>query len=247
MEKQIITRTGDIDAMFKAGAHYGFARSRRHPSTAPFVFGVKNRTEIIDLEKTAISLAKASSFVAELAQAGKQVLIVGSKNEARDAVTKVAGTIDMPFVAGRWLGGTITNFVEIKKRIAKFEGLLVEREKGELAKYTKKERLLIDRQIAKLDRFFSGLVPMRQLPGALIVIDSNKEHIAVAEAVRAGIPVVALSSTDCDIKKVQYPIVANDSSSASIAYFLNELAKAYKEGVKLQSKKEATPEIKKVV
>lgn len=235
---------GDIDAMFKAGAHYGFARSRRHPSAAPFIFGVKNNTEIIDLEKTAVMFEKAASFLASLAAEGKQVLFVGSKNEARDAVLKAAELVDLPFVAGRWLGGTITNFGEIKKRVAKFEDRLREREKGELAKYTKKERLLIDREIAKLDRFFSGLVPMKQLPAAIVVVDSKREHIAVEEAAKAGIPVVAISSTDCDLKRVQYPILANDASASSVAYFLNELVHAYKEGKKLEVKKEAV-EVKK--
>jgi small subunit ribosomal protein S2 len=136
----------------------------------------------------------------------------------------------MPYVAGRWIGGTITNAPEVKKRVAKFEDLQKQKEKGELTKYTKKERLLIDREISNLDEMFSGIVSMKEMPKALFVIDPKKEFIAVAEAKKAGIPVVALCNTDCDITKVDYPIVANDSSVSSISLFISEIVKAYKSG-----------------
>jgi small subunit ribosomal protein S2 len=219
-----------IEAMFKAGAHFGYNKSRRHASTTPFIFGVKNKTEIIDLVQTAELLEKAMDFVKNLAKDGKQLLFVGSKNESLKAIKNTALATDMPYVAGRWVGGTITNFAEVKKRIAKFEDLLSQKEKGELVKYTKKERLLIDRQIAKLDKLFSGLVSLKDLPKALFVIDAKKEKIAVAEARKAGIPVVALCGTDCNLKEVNYPIVANDASVSSISFFTNEIAKAYKSG-----------------
>src|SRR3989339_412203 len=216
-----------IDEMFKVGAHFGYSKTRRHPSVAPYIFGVKNRVEIIDLEKTDDLLDKALNFVATLAKEGKQVLFVGGKNEARGSLKIAAESVGMPFVDGRWIGGTLTNFSEVKKRLAKLEDLTKQKEKGELSKYTKKERLMIDREIAKLNRFFSGILSLKDLPKALVVVDSKKEIIAVTEAQRMNIPVIALSGTDCDVTGITYPIVANDSSVSSITFFVNEIAKAY--------------------
>lgn len=219
-----------MEAMFKAGAHFGYQKSRRNPSISPYIFGLKNKVDIIDLEKTMEGLAKAQEFVRNLAKAGKQILFIGSKNEARDLVKLGAMSIDMPYVSGRWIGGTVTNAPEIKKRIAKFEDLQKQKEKGELTKYTKKERLLIDREIANLEEMFSGIVSMKEMPKAFFVIDPKKEFIAVAEAKKAGIPVIALLNTDTDISDIDYPIVANDTSTSSISFFISEIAKAYKEG-----------------
>jgi small subunit ribosomal protein S2 len=224
-----------IDAMFKAGAHFGYSKTRRHPSVASYIFGVKNKVEIIDLEKTEELLAKALAFIATLAKEGKQVLFVGGKNEARGALRLAAESAGMPFVDGRWIGGTLTNFPEIKKRLAKLEDLTKQKEKGELTKYTKKERLMIDREIANLDRFFSGILSMKDLPKAMVVIDSKKEEIAVTEARKMRIPVIALCGTDCDISLVDHPIVANDSSVSSIAFFASELARAYSKGKLLKA------------
>jgi small subunit ribosomal protein S2 len=219
-----------IDAMFKAGAHFGYQKSRRDPSTASFIFGTKNKVEIIDLEKTNEQLEKAEEFVSSIAKTGKQILFVGGKSEAKSFIKIGAESIDMPYVDGRWIGGAITNFPEIKKRIAKFEDLQKQKEKGELTKYTKKERLLIDREIANLDEMFSGIVSMKEAPKALFIIDPKKEFIAVAEARKAGIPVIALANTDCDIKIIDFPIVANDASTSSIAFFVSEIVKSYKAG-----------------
>ena len=217
-----------IDSMFKAGAHFGFSRSRRHPSTNNYIFGTKNKVEIINLEKTTELLDVAKEFVKKLAAEGKTILFVGGKNEAKDAVLKSAQSIEMPYVAGRWIGGTLTNFSEIKGRVAKLLDLNSKKEKGELSKYTKKERLLIDREIVNLDRFFSGLVKLGGMPGAVFVVDARKEHIAVKEAHSVGVPVISLCGSDNNIKEVEYPIVANDSSLSSIAFFVDEIAKAYK-------------------
>ena len=216
-----------IDEMFKAGAHFGYSKTRRHASVAPYIFGVKNRVEIIDLEKVDDLLEKALAFVSGLAKEGKQMLLVGGKNEARSALKLAAESVGMPFVDGRWIGGTLTNFPEIKKRLMKLEDLTKQKERGELSKYTKKERLMIDREIANLDRFFSGISSLKDLPKAVFVVDSKKEIIAVSEAKKMNIPVIALSGTDCDIALINYPIVGNDSSVSSIAFFVNQIAKAY--------------------
>jgi len=138
----------------------------------------------------------------------------------------------MPYVAGRWIGGTLTNFPEIRKRVLKLEMLTDQKEKGELAKYTKKERLLIDREIDGLRNYFEGLSLLKELPGALFVVDSKKEAIAMEEARKLGIPVMALCGSDCNIKEVDYPIPGNDSSKDSIAFFVNQIAHAYQGSVK---------------
>lgn len=219
-----------IDSMFKAGAHFGYSKSRRHPTVSPYIFGIKNKVEIFDLEKTTELLDAAKAFVSSIAKEGKQILFVAGKNEAREALKAGANALGMPVVAGRWIGGTLSNYSEIKKRIDKFEKLTADKEKGELAKYTKKERLLIDREIANLDRFFSGLIPMKEMPKALFVIDPKKEKIAVKEARDMGIPVIALLGSDCNLKEVEYPIPGNDASATSIKFFVNEIVAAYKAG-----------------
>jgi small subunit ribosomal protein S2 len=234
-----------IETMFKAGAHFAFSRSRRHPTAKPFVFGAKNKVEIFDLEKTSPKLEAAKAFVAQVALSGKQLLFVGGKSEARDIIAKAAASIDMPFSSGRWIGGTFTNFGEVRKRVEKMESLISKREKGELAKYTKKERLLIDREIDKLHRMFHGLVLMKEMPKALFVVDPRHEDIAVEEARAVGIPVIALAGSDCDLTLVDYPIPGNDSSVTSITFFVNEILHAFKEGKKTVSATQAaTPAAK---
>lgn len=234
MSEQKNTQNNEmIEAMFKAGAHFGYSKSRRNPSVSTYIFGVKNKTEIIDLEKTAELLSKAVDFISDLAKDNKKILFIGGKSEAKNAIKIGASSIDMPYVSGRWIGGTLTNSSEIKKRISKYEDLVSQKEKGELTKYTKKERLLIDRQIVNLEEMFGGIIGLKDLPKAVFVIDPKKEIIAVTEAKKMGIPVIALANTDCDIKAVDYPIVANDSSTLSISYFVNSIVEAYKKGKKV--------------
>jgi small subunit ribosomal protein S2 len=216
--------------MFKAGAHYGTPKSRRHPTISPFIFGKKESVEILDLEKTSVLLNKALAFISEIAKSGKQMIIVGGKNEVRDAVKNTGVSLKLPYVDGRWLGGTLTNFPEIKKRIEKFTKLMDERSKGGLTKYTKKERLLIDREIANFERFFHGIVDMKEMPKAMLVVDPRKEKIAIKEAQDMGIPVIAILGADCNIKDALYPIVGNDSSKASIEFFMSEISKAWNDG-----------------
>ena len=224
------TENGVIDALFAAGAHFGFVKSRRHPSAKPFIFGSKNAIEIFDLEKTSLELNKALAFVEKQGKAKAMGLIVGGKSEAREAVKKAGKDLEMPFVSGRWIGGTLTNFPEIKKRIMRLEELTTQREKGELTKYTKKERLLIDREIDKLTLYFGGLSTLESLPKFLIVIDPKKENIAVAEAKKMKIPVVALAGSVTNLHEVDYAIPANDSSRQSIEFIVGELVKAYNKG-----------------
>ncbi len=227
-----VNKTETINSLFKAGAHFGLGRSRRHPSMLPFIFGEKNKVEIFDLEITEPFLAKAKEYVASLAKTGRPILFVGGKSEARKAIKDGAESIAMPYVNGRWIGGSLTNFPEIRKRIEKFERLNSEKEKGELTKYTKKERLLIDREITKLETMFGGIVSMKDKPAALFIIDPRREMIAVKEAQDAGVPVIALMGSDCDVSTADFPIIGNDSSKTSIAFFVSQIVSAYQEGKK---------------
>jgi small subunit ribosomal protein S2 len=230
---------GLVESLFSAGAHFGFIKSRRHPSTKPFIFGVKNNIEIFDLEKTKDSLNEALAFVSELGSRGANILFISGKSEAKSAITSVAESINMPYVAGRFIGGTLSNFPEIKKRVDKLESWVSQKEKGELVKYTKKERLLIDREIEKLRTFFFGLSVMKKLPDAVFIIDSKKESIALKEAKTMGIPVIALCGTDNNLNEVDFPIPGNDSSRTSIEFFLKKVAESYKDG----QLKKATPAV----
>lgn len=224
MEKQAL-----IDKLFSVGAHFGYAPSRRHPSVAPFIFGTKGGTEIIDLEHTSTQLVEALGFIESLAQSRKAVLFVGSKAEAREAIVRVAERLGQPFVASRWIGGTLSNFPEIKKRVTRLAELVGMREKGELAKFTKHERLLIDREVADLDAMFGGLRSMAKLPDALVIVDPRHESGAVKEAALLHIPVIAILNTDCDRSNIAYAIPANDASTHSIAFILGEMATAYEQ------------------
>lgn len=218
-----------LDAMVAVGSHYGYSKTRRHPSTKPFIYATKDRSDLIDLTQTTTQLEKAKSFLAEVVRGGKQVLFVGVKPEAREAVREAALALRMPYVSERWIGGTITNFPEIKRRVEKLHELLDKKEKGEFSVYTKKERLLIERSIEKMDRNFGGLADMKSLPAAILLVDSRNEDTALKEAMYAHIPVVSLSNTDCDINAIDYPVVANDSSVASVKFFVEEFAKAIRE------------------
>ncbi|HUO56140.1 MAG TPA: 30S ribosomal protein S2 [Candidatus Paceibacterota bacterium] len=222
----------NIETLFEAGAHFGYARARRHPTATPYLFGTKDRTDIFNLDETGARIEAAIAFVQQLSGSGKQMLFVGGKHEVMSTVKMNAERIGQPYVAGRWIGGTLTNFKNIRKRIDLLEKSMGERERGELEKYTKKERLLIDRQIDELLGRFGGLVKMNELPGALFVVDTRHEDTAVREANQLGIPVIGLSSSDGDFSLIQYPIPANDTSVKSVSLITSLIAKAYEEGKK---------------
>lgn len=225
-----------IDAMFKAGTQYGYQKSRRHPSTTPYIFGTKNGVDIINIEKTKELFDKAMAEVKAYAGSGKTILFVGTKPEARQAVLETALALNMPYVTERWVGGILTNFHEIKKRIAKLLDLRDQKEKGGLDKYTKKERLLIDKEMEDMTKNFQGLTSVTKIPDAVFVIDSKKEHIAITEAKKMNLPVIALLNTDCNIKEVNFPIVSNDASVSSISFFLEKTKEIYREGASGENK-----------
>ena len=220
-----------IEEMFKAGVHYGYSKSRRHPSVSQYIFATKNGVDIINIEKTESLLTKALEAVAKLAASGKTILFVGTKPEARQQIVETALLLNMPYVSERWVGGALTNFPEIKKRIIRLLDLRDQKEKGGLDKYTKKERLLINKEMEDMTRNFQGLVGITKTPDAIFVVDPKKEHIAVTEARKMNLPVIALANTDCNLKQIEYPIVANDASISSITFFLSKIKEAYDNGL----------------
>jgi len=219
-----------VEELFRCGAHYGHSRSRRHASVKPFIYGFKNRSAIIDLGQTLVALEQAKTFLKAVAASGQQLLLVGTKPEASSAIESAAMRLGMPYVTSRWIGGTLTNFTEIRRRIDRLAALKSERETGGFDVYTKRERAKLEKEIQDLGRYFSSLVALAKMPGAILVIDSGAEAIAVAEARRMGVPIVSLSNTDCDLTLVDHPIVGNDGSVQSIAYFVTALASAYESG-----------------
>jgi small subunit ribosomal protein S2 len=230
-----LTKTDTKDAvksMFEIGAHFGYAKARRHPSTKPFIFTTKEGVEIIDLEKTAEMLEAAKEFVYETIKKGGQVLFVGTKNEVASNIKDAALKVDQPYVMNRWIGGTLTNFTEIQKRVKRLEELEEQKEKGLLAKYTKKERLLIDRELDKLNERFGGITNMKAKPSAMFIVDSKNEDNALREAIELGIPVISVSNSDCDITGIDHAILANDSSVKSVQFFVDEIVEAIKAGQK---------------
>lgn len=220
-----------IERLFSTGAHFGFAKSRRHPTVTPFIFGNKQGADIIDLEVTVEALEKAKTFLYEAGKAGKTILFVGTKEEISQTVRAHAEKLEAPLVVNRWVGGMLTNFSEIKKRIQRLTELTQKGESGELErKYTKKERVLLGRELDKLTHNFAGIKHMERLPHALVVVDPRHNSIAVKEARTLNIPVVGVTNSDANLSHLTYPIVVNDSLRASVSLVLEELIEAYETG-----------------
>ncbi len=211
----------------EAGVHYGYSRTRRHPTNSGLIYGTKDKVDIINLDKTIPQIEAAANFLQGLGAAGKTVLFVGVKPESRNAIHEISSLLKQPYVTERWIGGMLTNFPEIKRRINKLEDMREKKASGEYAKFTKKEQLLMSREEERLTKYFGGMVGVSKLPDAVFIIDSKKEHIAVAEARKSNIPVIAIGNTDCSIRGIDYPITANDSSASSIAAILGILKDAF--------------------
>lgn len=223
MKKEI-----NAESLMEAGVHYGYSRTRRHPTVSAYLYGTQNGIDLINIDDTISQLESAAKFLETLGSAGKTALFVGVKPEARAAVIETASSLKQPYVTERWIGGILTNFNEIKVRIEKLEKMKEERVNGEYSKYTKKEQLMLNREMERLDKFFGGLLGLKKMPDVLVVVDSKKEHIAIAEAHKMNIPVISLGNTDCSIRGITYPIIANDSSKSSISKILGILKDAFR-------------------
>lgn len=203
--------------LLKSGAHFGHKASRWNPKMKPFIFTVRNNIHIIDLEKTRANLQKAASFAEEIAKKGGTILFVATKRQLRSIVRKQAEECGMPFIDLRWLGGTFTNFKTIQRTIRKLEKLQQRKDSSDFEqKYTKKERLLIEREIEKLTKLFDGLKNMKRIPQAVFIADVHHDNIALTEARKMKVPIIAITDTNTDPSLVDYPIPANDDSTAAV-------------------------------
>lgn len=216
--------------MLKAGMHFGHSTSRWHPKMAPFIFGARSGVHIIDLEKTQEMLDRALEQLKTVASRGGIVLFVGTKSQIKPMVKKYAEACGMPYVTERWLGGTLTNFRQIKESIKRFKSLKDQREKGELRKYTKKEQLMIQWEIEDMETRLGGIENMTKVPEALFVIDVRNERTAVREAEVTGTQVIAVCDTNVNPKGVRYIIPANDDSVKTTELLCKLVSDAIKEG-----------------
>lgn len=213
--------------LLKSGAHFGHKASRWNPKMKPFIFSTRNNIHIIDLEKTRNSLQKAVSFVSEVAKSGGAVLFIGTKRQSREVVKQQAESCGMPYVNLRWLGGTFTNFRTIQKTVRKLEKLQSRKDSPDFEqKYTKKERLLIEREIEKLTKLFSGIKDMKKTPQAVFITDIHHDKIALTEARKMKVPVIAITDTNTDPSLVDYAIPANDDAVAAVSLITQVIAEA---------------------
>ena len=232
-----MTNKVSLKDLLEAGAHFGHQARRWHPKMENYLFGVRDGVHIFDLAKTKEGLENAAAFVREIAARGGKIIFVGTKRQAQAIVKEEAKKANMPFVDQRWLGGTITNWEQIKKRIDRLLDMKEKREKGEYKKYTKKEQLLLDREIRSLERKIGGLVELKNLPEAIFVVDIKREEIAVREAKRKGILVVAIVDSNSDPGLVDYVIPANDDAVGAIKLIVSMIGGAAREGREVFRKK----------
>ena len=216
--------------LLEAGVHFGHSTRRWNPKMSPFLFGVRNGIHIIDLQQTVPLLHQAMTAVKDVVATGGRVLFVGTKRQASTRVSEAAKRCGQYYVNHRWLGGTLTNFHTIQKRIDHLVRLEDSKAKGEFARLTKKEALKMETQMEKMTRYLGGFKEMTELPGAMFLIDIGKEKIAVAEAQRMGIPIIALVDTDCDPGPVDWPIPGNDDAIRSIRLVCSQIAGSAIEG-----------------
>jgi len=213
----------EIEEMAKAGLHFGHRTSKTHPKMKSFIYGMRNTIHVIDLEKTREKLIEALKFIEQLVKEKKTILFVGTKVPIRELVKKVAMETGFPYIVSRWIGGTFTNFQEIKKRVEYLKELEKKRKEGELEKYTKRERMEIEEEIEKLNEKFGGIKNLEKLPDAIFVCDMVKDKLAVNEAKRKGVKIIAISDTNADPTLADYPIPANDDAISSVKYILERV------------------------
>ena len=218
--------------MLDAGVHFGHQTQRWNPKMKPYVYTARGGIHIIDLQKTVVRANKAAEFVKEIAANGGRLIFVGTKKQAIEPIQEAAAKCGQYYVTKRWLGGMMTNFETIKSSIDRLRKIDTMKEKGEFNFLTKKERAKLEKEYLRLTEFLAGIRDMKEMPSAMFVVDLPKEHIAVAEAKRLGIPVVAIADTNSDPESIEYAIPGNDDAIRSIKLFANLVADSYLEGAK---------------
>ncbi len=221
-----------VKEMLDAGVHFGHQVQRWNPKMKNYVFGVRSGIHIIDLQKSLVGAQRAIEFVRKVSASGQRLVFVGTKKQAVEPIQEAAKKCNQYFVTKRWLGGTLTNFSTIKMSIDRLRRFDIMKEKGEWNYFSKKERAQMEKEYTRLNEYLEGIRDMRETPGAMFIVDLKKEHIAVAEARRLGIPVVGIADTNTDPSEIDYPIPGNDDAIRSIKLFSNLVAEAYLEGAK---------------
>ena len=221
----------NFDQLLQAGCHFGHLRRKWNPAMAPYIFMERNGIHIIDLNKTVAKVDEAAEALKEIAKSGKKILFVATKKQAKDAVAEKAASINMPYVNERWAGGMLTNFPTIRKAVKKMTNIDKLLNDGTFSNLSKRELLQISRQRAKLEKNLGSIADLTRLPSALFVVDVMKEHIAVKEANRLGIPVIGIVDTNSDPKNIDYVIPANDDAKDSVEAILTAVCGAIAEGI----------------
>jgi len=235
----------NLEELLEAGCHFGHQARRWNPKMKKYIYLKRENVHIFDLGKTAMQLAGAMEYVRELVSQHKKIIFVGSKRQAAAIIEAEAKKCNMPFVAVRWLGGTLTNWDQIKKSIDKLKEMEEKKQKGEYKKYTKKENLLIDKEIERLSRFFGGLRDLTDMPEALFVVDVKKEIAAVKEAKLKGLKVIGLVDSNADPDMVDYVIPGNDDAVSAIKLVVEKISQAVIDGQALAKKQPKKEEVKK--
>ena len=236
--------------LLDAGVHFGHLKRKWNPAMAPYIFMERNGIHIIDLEKTALKIDEAASAMKHIAKSGKKVLFVATKKQAKEIVAEKVKAVNMPYVTERWPGGMLTNFPTIRKAVKKMSSIDKMATDGTFLNLSKRERLQVTRQRAKLEKTLGSIIDLTRLPSALFIVDVSKEHIAVKEAKRLGIPVFAMVDTNSDPSDIEFPIPANDDASKSISLIVGILCQAIEEGLgerKLEKDKEPQQKDKKII
>ena len=236
--------------LLDAGVHFGHLKRKWNPAMAPYIFMERNGIHIIDLEKTVVKIDEAASAMKHIAKSGKKVLFVATKKQAKEIVAEKVKAVNMPYVTERWPGGMLTNFPTIRKAVKKMSSIDKMATDGTFLNLSKRERLQVTRQRAKLEKTLGSIIDLTRLPSALFIVDVTKEHIAVREAKRLGIPVFAMVDTNSDPSDIEFPIPANDDASKSISLIIGILCQAIEEGLnerKIEKDKEPQLKDKKVM
>ncbi|MCD7962731.1 MAG: 30S ribosomal protein S2 [Rikenellaceae bacterium] len=238
----------DFNQLLEAGVHFGHLKRKWNPKMAPYIFMEKNGIHIIDLHKTAVKLDEAASALKQIARSGRRILFVATKKQAKDIVAERVSAINMPYVTERWPGGMLTNFPTIRKAVKKMATIDKMNNDGTFDNFSKREKLQISRQRAKLEKNLGSIADLMRLPAALFVVDVQKEANAIKEAKKLSIPVFAMVDTCCDPTDVDYVIPANDDATKSISLIIDTVAAAIQEGLterKIEKEKDAASEPKK--
>jgi small subunit ribosomal protein S2 len=226
--------------LLDAGVHFGHLKKKWNPKMSPYIFMERKGIHIIDLNRTIDCMERAANAMRSMARAGKKVMFVATKKQARDIVANAARSVDMPYVTDRWLGGMMTNFSTIRRSVKKMQGIERMLVDGSLSSVTKKERLTLERERIKLDRVLGGISNLQRLPSAIFIVDIHHEHIAVAEAKKLGIRTFGIVDTNSDPNSIDFPIPGNDDASKSISIITNYMAEAIRQG--LEERAQAKPE-----